>query len=199
MDPGKRTFYLGRYNCIEQLGTGPIGETYRAKIYGVAGFEKQFAVKRLYPHLSDDEAFVGRFVTAASAFAALEHHGIARVHEVNAQGAHYYIVVDLVRGLDLRRLLDLLQQRGEALSADAAMTVAVDVAEALEYAHAQDQPPSGGRSPPGTDGAVGHGDVRGRRQAGRRRAAGRADTARLERRRRAGGDLGLSGARRVAR
>ncbi len=137
MDPGKRTFYLGRYNCIEQLGTGPIGETYRAKIYGVAGFEKQFAVKRLYPHLSDDEAFVGRFVTAASAFAALEHHGIARVHEVNAQGAHYYVVVDLVRGLDLRRLLDLLQQRGEALSADAAMTVAVDVAEALEYAHAK--------------------------------------------------------------
>ena len=58
-----------------------------------------------------------------------------RVHEVNAQGAHYYIVVDLVRGLDLRRLLDLLQQRGEALAADAAMTIAVDVAQALEHAH----------------------------------------------------------------
>jgi hypothetical protein len=137
MDPGKRTFYLGRYNCIEQLGTGPVGETYRAKIYGVAGFEKQFAVKRLHPHLSEDEAFVARFVQAASAFAALEHHGIARVHEVNAQGAHYYIVVDLVRGLDLRRLLDLLQQRGEALAPDAAMTIAVDIAEALEHAHAK--------------------------------------------------------------
>src|SRR5512135_3140599 len=137
MDPGKRTFYLGRYNCIEQLGTGPIGETYRAKIYGVAGFEKQFAVKRLYPHLSEDEAFVARFVQAASAFAALEHPGIARVHEVNAQGAHYYIVVDLVRGLDLRRLLDLLQQRGEALAADAAMTIAVDIAHAIEHAHSK--------------------------------------------------------------
>jgi serine/threonine protein kinase len=135
MDPAKRTFYLGRYNCIEQLGTGPIGETYRAKIYGVAGFEKQFAVKRLHPPLSEDEAFVARFVQAASAFAALEHPGIARVHEVNAQGAHYYIVVDLVRGIDLRRLLDLLQHRGEALAADAAMTIVADVAEALEYAH----------------------------------------------------------------
>ncbi len=135
MDPVTRTFYLGRYNCIEQLGTGPIGETYRAKIYGVAGFEKQFAVKRLFPQLGEDEAFVARFVQAASAFAALEHPGIARVHEVNAQGAHYYIVVDLVRGLDLRRLLDLLQQRCEALSADGAMTIALDVAAALEYAH----------------------------------------------------------------
>jgi serine/threonine-protein kinase len=137
MDPVTRTFYLGRYNCIEQLGTGPIGETYRAKIYGVAGFEKQFAVKRLHPQLSEDEAFVARFVQAASAFAALEHSGIARVHEVNAQGAHYYIVVDLVRGLDLRRLLDLLHQRGEALSADGAMTIALDVASALAYAHAK--------------------------------------------------------------
>ena len=52
------------------------------------------------------------------------------MHEVNAQGAHYYIVVDLVRGIDLRRLLDLLQQRGEALSADAAMTIAIDIADA---------------------------------------------------------------------
>ena len=144
MDPATRTFYLGRYNCIEQLGTGPIGETYRAKIYGVAGFEKQFAVKRLYPQLGEDEAFVARFVQAASAFAALEHPGIARVHEVNAQGAHYYIVVDLVRGLDIRRLLDLLQQRGEALSADAAMTIAVDVAQTLEYAHARTNVLAGG-------------------------------------------------------
>src|ERR1700742_1432771 len=102
MESDSRTFYLGRYNCIERLGTGPLGDTYRAKIYGVAGFEKQFAVKRLHPQLSADEGFVARFVTAAAAFAALESDRIARVHEVNAQGTHYYIVVDLVRGLDLR-------------------------------------------------------------------------------------------------
>src|SRR4051794_35273761 len=135
MEPGKRTFYLGRYNCIEQVGTGPLGDTFRAKIYGVAGFEKQFAVKRLHPHLSADEGFVARFVTAASAFAALENPRIARVHEVNAQGSHYYIVVDLVRGLDLRQLLDLLQQRGERLSAEVAMGIALDIGEALAYAH----------------------------------------------------------------
>jgi serine/threonine protein kinase len=135
MDSDSRTFYLGRYNCIEQLGTGPLGETFRAKIYGVSGFEKQFAVKRLHQHLSNDEGFVTRFVHAASAFAALEHQRVARVHEVNAQGSHYYIVLDLVRGLDLRKLLDLLRMRGEALAADVAATIAVDVAEALEYTH----------------------------------------------------------------
>src|SRR5437763_1448543 len=80
-ESGKRTFYLGRYNCVEQLGTGPLGDTFRAKIYGVAGFEKQFAVKRLHANLTADDPFVARFVPAASAFAALDHQRIARVHE----------------------------------------------------------------------------------------------------------------------
>jgi serine/threonine-protein kinase len=135
MDSGKRTFYLGRYNCVEQLGTGPLGDTFRAKIYGVAGFEKQFAVKRLHANLTADDPFVARFVPAASAFAALDHQRIARVHEVNAQGAHYYIVIDLVRGLDLRRILELLQQRGEAVPPDVAMLIGAEIAEGLEYAH----------------------------------------------------------------
>jgi serine/threonine protein kinase len=137
MESSGRTFYLGRYNCVEQLGSGPLGETFRAKIYGVAGFEKQFAVKRLHARLTADEGFVARFMGAASAFSALEHQRIARVHEVNAQGAHYYVVSDLVRGLDLRRLLDLLRQRGEALSADVATLIAVEIAEGLEYAHSR--------------------------------------------------------------
>src|SRR5437868_15499984 len=133
MESGKRTFYLGRYNCVEQLGTGPLGDTFRAKIYGVAGFEKQFAVKRLHANLTAVDPFVARFVPAASAFAALDHQRIARVHEVNAQAAHYYIVIDLVRGLDLRRILDLLHQRGEAISQDVAMLIALEIADALEY------------------------------------------------------------------
>lgn len=137
MESGRRTFYLGRYNCVEPLGTGPLGDTYRAKIYGVAGFEKQFAVKRLHAHLNVDEPFLARFVPVASAFAQLEHPRIARVHEVNAQGSHYYIVIDLVHGLDLRRILELLRQRGEALAPDLAMLIACDVADGLEYAHSR--------------------------------------------------------------
>ena len=138
------TFYLGRYNCIEALGTGPTRRDLSREDLWRRGLREAVRGQTALPELGEDEAFVARFVQAASAFAALEHPGIARVHEVNAQGAHYYIVVDLVRGLDLRRLLDLLQQRGEALSADAAMTIALDIALALEYAHAKTTVLSGG-------------------------------------------------------
>src|SRR6476659_691664 len=111
MDSGsskRGAFYLGRYNCIDRLAEGPLGETFRAKIYGVAGFEKQFAVKRLHARLCADEEFVGRFVNAATAYAGLDHENIARVHEVNVQGAQYYLAIDLVRGIDLAKLLELL-------------------------------------------------------------------------------------------
>jgi serine/threonine protein kinase len=136
MDPAaKRAFYLGRYNCIERLGEGPLGETWRAKVYGVAGFEKQFAVKRLHAGQSQDEAFANAFVHAANVYAALDHERITRVHEVNVQGAQYYIAADLVRGIDLQRMLEALGQRGETLAADVAMLIALDVAEALAHAH----------------------------------------------------------------
>jgi serine/threonine protein kinase len=138
MEPGsKRAFYLGRYNCVECLGGGLLGETWRAKVYGVAGFEKQFAVKRLHPHLCQDEGFVAAFVAAANAYASLEHERIARVHELNVQGAQYYVASDLIRGIDLARLLEALTERGEALSPDGAMLITLEVADALAYAHAR--------------------------------------------------------------
>jgi serine/threonine protein kinase len=135
MEAGKQTFYLGRYNCVEQLGTGALGDTFRAKIYGVAGFEKQYAVKRLHARLAADEEFMAGFVKAASAFAALDHPRIARVHEVNSQDNVVYVVIDLVRGVDLGQFLELAQKRGEKLSEDAIITLAVDIADALAYCH----------------------------------------------------------------
>lgn len=140
----KRAFYLGRYNCVERLGEGPLGETWRAKVYGVAGFEKQFAVKRLHSRLCEDEAFVASFVKVASTFASLDHDRIARVHEVNVQGAQYYVASDLVRGVDLAKLIEALGQRGEAFSPDAAMLIALEVAEALGHAHARHDLAQGG-------------------------------------------------------
>jgi len=133
----KRAFYLGRYNCVEELGTGPLGDQFRAKIYGVAGFEKQFSVKRLHASLCADEEFVARFVNAATAYAGLDHDRVARVHEVNVQGAQYYVATDLVRGVELGKLIAALGARGEALPTDVVLLVALDLAEALDYAHAR--------------------------------------------------------------
>jgi serine/threonine protein kinase len=133
MDGAK--LYLGRYHCVERIGQGALGETFRAKIYGVAGFEKQFAVKRLHARLCADEAFITRFVQAANRAAALLHERIVAIHEVGVEGRQYYLAADLVRGCDLGQLIEDARARGQTLDTDAAISVALDVIDGLGYAH----------------------------------------------------------------
>src|SRR4051812_34966243 len=116
-----RSFYLGRYNCVEELGSGPRGDTFRAKTYGVAGFEKQYALKRLHADLCADPAFVRRFVTAATAAAQLDHERLVRVQELNVQGAQYYLASDLVHGWDLRKFFDTVGEEGIKIPAEVAL------------------------------------------------------------------------------
>src|SRR5438045_3547296 len=117
-------FYMGRYNCLEEIGSGPLGETFRAKIYGVAGFEKSFALKRIHNELCTDPGFVARFVKASTAAASLGHERITVIHEVGAQGTRYFVAADLVKGMDVGQLVAGLKQRDEAITADAALTLA---------------------------------------------------------------------------
>ncbi len=128
-------FYLGRYHCLEKIGQGPLGETFRAKIYGVAGFQKQFAVKRLHERLARDPELVTRFVAFANRAAQLSYERIAAVHEVGVDGASYYVAVDLVRGVDLSRVLAGVRTRKERLPIDAALLLCDDLSSALDYAH----------------------------------------------------------------
>lgn len=140
----KRSFYLGRYNCIEPIGHSAAGEVFRAKMYGVAGFEKQFAIQRLNPGLSADERALENLLRAAAAAAALDHPHIARVHEVNVQGGQYYIVNELVPGLDLNELLSEPPVNALALPLESAVAIGIDLAEALAYAHGRGDVASGG-------------------------------------------------------
>jgi serine/threonine protein kinase len=123
----KGAVWLGRYHCQERLSSGPLGEMFRARVFGLGGFEKDFAIRRLPAALCADEAFLQRFITAANAAARLHGERIARVQEVDAEDGIYYVVSDLARGLDLSRL--------GRLQRPAALCVVMDACDALIYAH----------------------------------------------------------------
>ncbi|MBI5480655.1 MAG: serine/threonine protein kinase, partial [Deltaproteobacteria bacterium] len=106
------SFYLGRYNCVDRLGGGPATEVFRGKIYGVAGFEKEFAVKRVRAPLLEDAPFIARFIDAAKAASCLDHEGVARVTEVNVQGSQLYLAAELVKGLSFAEVLEAAVKHG---------------------------------------------------------------------------------------
>jgi len=126
---------LGRYHLAEPLGGGPTGEVFRAKVYGVAGFERQFAVKRFHTQFVIDPETAARVSTAARSYGSLEHPRIARLHEYGVAQGHTFTATELIIGLDLARLVGTTYGAGEPLVTGAAAAVISQAARAVGYAH----------------------------------------------------------------
>lgn len=106
-----RTFTLGRYTCVERIGTGPLGEHWRAKRFGLTGVERHYLGLKLHPQLAGDAPGAARLVAAAKAYSELDSEGLLRLVEQGHQGADHYAIYEFVGHADLRRLkagLDLL-------------------------------------------------------------------------------------------
>ena len=120
---------LGRYEILAPIGSGGMGEVYRARD---AHLERDVAVKVLPESAADDPESRARFEREARAVAALPHPNIVAIHDVGHEGTLGYAVLELLEGETLReRLL-----RG-ALPWRSALEVAVPVAEGLAAAHAR--------------------------------------------------------------
>ena len=130
--PGRR---LGRYHLAEPLGGGPTGEVFRAKVYGVAGFERQFAVKRFHPDLVASPDIASAIAAAARMYGGLDHPRIARLHEYGVAGGETFTATELVQGVDFGRLCAATFGSGQPLPPGAAAALLINAARAVGYAH----------------------------------------------------------------
>jgi len=133
--PTPPTERVGRYQLLEPIGIGPSGAVSRAKVFGVAGFERQFAVKRFHSELTATAAMAAMLSAAARSYGSLEHPRIARMSEFGvAQGATF-TAVEYVPGLDALRLIGEARLGGVALAAGGALALVSQAARAIGYAH----------------------------------------------------------------
>ncbi|MFJ5773672.1 serine/threonine-protein kinase [Streptomyces sp. NPDC093094] len=116
-----------RYTANQILGRGSAGTVWLGE-----GPEGPVAVKLLREDLASDQELVGRFVQERTALLGLEHPHIVSVRDLVVDGNDLALVMDLVRGTDLRTRLD----RERRLSPEAAVAIVADVAEGLAAAHA---------------------------------------------------------------
>ncbi len=126
---------VGRYQLLEPIGTGPCGTVSRAKVFGVAGFERQFAVKRFHPELTITTALAQSLSTAARAYGSLEHPRIARMSEFGVAQGQTFTAVEFVSGLDAARLVAEARLAGVTLAAGGALALVSQAARAVGYAH----------------------------------------------------------------
>jgi len=125
---------FGRYVLIQRLSRGGMGEIFLAR-HGLSGFEKLVVIKKVLPHLVQDEQFIGRFVDEAQVAIKLQHANVAQVFEVGRVDDEYFLSLEYVEGRDLRRSLAALDAIRENWPVDLALYIGRDLAAGLAYAH----------------------------------------------------------------
>jgi serine/threonine-protein kinase len=127
---------LGRYVLKERLAQGGMGEVFRAAALGEHGFEKPVVVKRILPAHAGREDLADLFVAEAKLMTRLAHPNIVEVYDFG-RGEHrdYYLVLELVDGVDLGRLLRAFALRGQAFPIPLALHVIAQVLRGLHHAH----------------------------------------------------------------
>ncbi len=132
---------FGRYRLLEKLGTGGMAEVFKAKSFGVEGFEKTLVIKRILPALAVDPSFVELFVREAKLAVRLSHANIVQVFDLGKVDANrdappsYYMAMELVPGLDLAALLGWARERDRQLPIGLVLYVVSEVAKGLDHAH----------------------------------------------------------------
>jgi beta-lactam-binding protein with PASTA domain/tRNA A-37 threonylcarbamoyl transferase component Bud32 len=117
-----------RYRVTERIGTGGMADVYKA-VDETLG--RTVAVKVMHARFAEDPEFVQRFRHEASAAANLSHPSIVNIYDYGVEGGTYYIVMELVRGTDLKAVV---RQRG-ALDPIKVAEYGVRVCAALTVAH----------------------------------------------------------------
>ncbi|GGX65843.1 serine/threonine-protein kinase PkaB [Streptomyces minutiscleroticus] len=117
-----------RYTAHQILGRGSVGTVWLGE-----GPDGPVAIKLLREDLASDQELVGRFVQERTALLGLDHPHVVTVRDLVVDGNDLALVMDLVRGTDLRTRLD----RERRLAPEAAVAIVADVADGLAAAHAE--------------------------------------------------------------
>src|SRR5271157_2441924 len=118
---------LGPYEIRSPLGTGGMGEVYRA---ADSKLGRDVALKVILQEFTQDTQLMARFQREAQVLASLNHTNIASIYGLEDSGGVRALVMELVEG---PTLADRIKEG--AIPLEEALPIAKQIAEALEYAH----------------------------------------------------------------
>lgn len=133
-EPVASPILFGKYHLIEKISAGGMAEVFKAKSYGVAGFEKLLVIKKILPHLNTDREFIEMFLDEARISVSLSHGNIVQVIDLGKETDTYFMAMEYVHGFDLARVLVRSKQSVD-LSLGLTLFILGEVLKALDYAH----------------------------------------------------------------
>ena len=131
----KKPIPFGKYYLLERISVGGMAEVFKAKAFGVEGFERLIAVKRILPSIAEDHEFITMFIDEAKIAVQLNHANIAQIFDLGKVGDSYFIALEYVPGKDLRAIFDKMRKLKELIPIPMACYTIMKVCEGLDYAH----------------------------------------------------------------
>ena len=124
----KNMFIADRYEIIDKVGSGGMSDVYKALDHKL---NRYVAVKVLKDEFSEDKSFVSKFKVEAQSAAGLAHPNIVNVFDVGDENGIYFIVMELVEGITLKKYIE---KKGK-LPVKEAVSIAIQIAQGIEAAH----------------------------------------------------------------
>ena len=129
------TFFLGRYRVVDEIGVGGMASVHLGRMDGPGGFQKWVAIKRIHPHLVEDDQFVDMFLDEARIAAGINHANVAQVFDLGKDDNTYWIAMEYLHGEPLREVMRRAEDRRSLVSPELAARICSDAAEGLHAAH----------------------------------------------------------------
>lgn len=131
---------FGKYYLLERVNVGGMAEIYKAKAFGVEGFERLLAIKQILENIARDESFINMFIDEAKIAGQLTHPNIAQIFDLGQAEGSYFIALEYISGKDLKTIFERARRIGEKVSIPRICYIMMKVCEGLGYAHEKKDP-----------------------------------------------------------
>ena len=126
---------FGKYYLLELINVGGMAEVFKAKMFGVEGFEKIVAIKRILPEVAEDAEFIKMFVDEAKIAVKLQHPNVVQIFELGKIDGSYFIAMELINGKDIKTIRKRLKRVDLLMPVEQSAYIISQVCDGLDYAH----------------------------------------------------------------
>lgn len=131
---------FGKYQVVQRLAAGGMGEVLLAQQGGLPGFEREVILKSLLPERAGDADAIDEFLDEARVLATLNHPNLVSLYDVGTWNGTHFLAMEFIRGKTVGEVLRDLGERGETVPPVVAAAIIRDAALGLAHAHAARDP-----------------------------------------------------------